>query len=1010
MRELPDNNKLQDSLDKIAYTLDKAYLSHLQNDYGVSKFEDFYNKDGVVSYEGNIRALSVERWVNDKDESVGDRFKNILSLFSGGDTTIALVVRRTPIDAKMYFVLKNEGIGRFESIQDKIELLADAIQGNFNGTKAPILPPPIEIESLFGESNKSVACLCNIPSEKSEDFVSQGLDKLLNGIVPRNDSESYTVVILAEPLLPETVRQTLNGYETFASEISPHVEYQHQISRNETSSEGGNESTSHTKSISDAVTKTHSFNVGASLTKIVAGVAGFAVAGPVGAAVAAAVVPSVNTGYGYSRGKTHTEGVTDGTTKGTNWSLAKGHTEGDTYTYKSFTLAGLVSKLEEQIKRTQNGQTTGLWKCASYVLAKSAKTSINAANFLRSLTQGDQSFVEPSFINEWSYKNKESTPFDEILQYLKHFTHPIFVNMKDRTPVTASSNVSTTELSNLFAFPRHSVQGLPVVECARFGREPYSLAEIKNDVKMGCAYHMYREELGRHILLNREELTKHTFITGSTGSGKSNAIYRLIESLCYDNPQRKINFLVIEPAKGEYKDAFGGRDEVYVYGTNPYKSPNLLHVNPFSFPDDIHVLEHIDRMVEVFNACWPMYAAMPAILREAVEKSYEYVGWNLRTSKNPGEFPSFNTLMRILPDVIDESAYSADTSSDYKGALITRVRSLTKGIQGLIFSEDTTPKDLFKRNVIVDLSRVGSVETKSLIMGILILKLQEFRMSEGINKSPLRHITVLEEAHHLLRRTSGEQSQESSNLQGKSVEMLANSIAEMRTYGEGFIIADQSPGLMDMAVIRNTNTKIILRLPDEADRVLVGKAAGLNESQITELTKLETGVAAISQSGWLEPVLCKIDEFKGYESLKSDSYDWVDDETAAVKKFIQVAFDVEQLNLNKDEVDKIRKWRDGANISEKAKKAVEAVLENNSLDDTQKMILLINLVGRKLYDATDRDTGMSYVDKALTGRYGFLPEEESVRRIMEFFLLHFPLSNHVNELLTQVEFVDRGAK
>ena len=68
--------------------------------------------------------------------------------------------------------------------------------------------------------------------------------------------------------------------------------------------------------------------------------------------------------------------------------------------------------------------------------------------------------------------------------------------------------------------------------------------------------------------------------------------------------------------------------------------------------------------------------------------------------------------------------------------------------------------------------------------------------------------------------------------------MLANAIAEMRTYGEGFIIADQAPGLMDMSVIRNTNTKIIMRLPDYYDRELVGKAANLDEDQITELAKL----------------------------------------------------------------------------------------------------------------------------------------------------------------------------
>ena len=95
---------------------------------------------------------------------------------------------------------------------------------------------------------------------------------------------------------------------------------------------------------------------------------------------------------------------------------------------------------------------------------------------------------------------------------------------------------------------------------------------------------------------------------------------------------------------------------------------------------------------------------------------------------------------------------------------------------------------------------------------------------------------------------------------GKSVEMISNSIKEMRTYGEGFIIADQSPGLMDMSVIRNTNTKIILRLPEKSDRELVGFAAGLDEEQIDELSKLKQGVAAIYQSDWVAPVLVQVNK------------------------------------------------------------------------------------------------------------------------------------------------------
>jgi hypothetical protein len=226
-------------------------------------------------------------------------------------------------------------------------------------------------------------------------------------------------------------------------------------------------------------------------------------------------------------------------------------------------------------------------------------------------------------------------------------------------------------------------------------------------------------------------------------------------------------------------------------------------------------------------------------------------------------YPDFADVARNIRVIIDSSEYDTDNKGAYKGSLLTRLQSLTTGINGLIFtSNELSGDELFNNNVIVDLSRVGSSETKSLIMGMLVLKLQEFRMSEDIGmNADIRHITVLEEAHNILRKASTSQSSEGANILGKSVEMIANAIAEMRTYGEGFIVADQAPGLMDMSVIRNTNTKIIMRLPDQTDRELVGKAANLNEDQITELAKLPCGVAAVYQNEWVQPVLCKIDKY-----------------------------------------------------------------------------------------------------------------------------------------------------
>lgn len=135
----------------------------------------------------------------------------------------------------------------------------------------------------------------------------------------------------------------------------------------------------------------------------------------------------------------------------------------------------------------------------------------------------------------------------------------------------------------------------------------------------------------------------------------------------------------------------------------------------------------------------------------------------------------------------------------------------------------------------------------------------------GQMNADLRHLTVLEEAHNLLKKTFTEQSEEGSNIVGKSVEMLTNAIAEIRTFGEGFIIVDQAPGLLDTAAIRNTNTKIILRLPESTDREITGGAMALSKQQSDELSKLPTGVAAVYQNDWQEAVLCALPRHESFD-------------------------------------------------------------------------------------------------------------------------------------------------
>ena len=623
-------------------------------------------------------------------------------------------------------------------------------------------------------------------------------------------------------------------------------------------------------------------------------------------------------GFGMSRGynTAHTDSST--VERSNAHSTNEQHSNGTTDTHGTVrtqqievcnkAVEELLTRIDEQIKRTKESEDYGCYSCAAYFLSSRPSKALLAANTYRSLMIGEGSSVESGAVNLW----QDRASVTAMREYLKRFTHPVFArqlweNEADSLFYTAGTLVSGRELPMHLGLPTRSVHGLPIIEHAEFGRNvPDEAMPDEDKMNLGKIYHMGKEEAAG-LILNRQAMASHTFITGSTGTGKSNAVYHLLDEITKNG---QTTFLVVEPAKGEYKNVFGNCTDVQVFGTNPRETP-LLRMNPFAFPENIHILEHIDRLVEIFNACWPMYAAMPAVLKDAIERSYQKVGWDLRNSESEkGIFPTFFDLLDILPGVIEESHYSKDTQSDYVGALCTRVKSLTNGIYGSVLCAEDALSDaeMFDQNVIVDLSRVGSMETKSLLMGILVMKLQEYRMcSSGMN-SRLRHVTVLEEAHNLLRKTSAEQSQEGANLQGKSVEMLANAIAEMRTYGEGFIIADQAPGLLDMSVIRNTNTKIILRLPDEEDHKLVGKSAALKEAQIDELSKLPLGVAAVYQNEWPEAVLCKIEAYPMPENAVYHKPSKMPHEINAEFVFGQLAVGKELEPLSSSEMEQLKLW------------------------------------------------------------------------------------------------------
>lgn len=830
-----------------------------------------------------IRLFKIERLIYDEKENVNDKLISVYSAIQEVNSTVLLIVDGRKTDTTLYIGVRDDDN---TTIADKI--LEKSFLGNFPGSILKRISKASEIKKIMenivksdnNDTCKNVSSITVVPATRDEDkekFV-QGLEKYIDTM----QGQIYTAMFIAVPVSKKRMENRKRGFEELYSTLSPLAKVSLAYGENQSVSvtNGVFENFSH--SVNESVTNTIGVsangNFGMNQGSNTSGGLNLMGLGFNGGNTSGSNF-GLGLGTSYSRSKSF--GVSD--TVGTGTSSSDTDTSGTSTTMtieqQNKSIAIMLDKIDEQLERIKACEAFGIWECSGYFIAESLETSAMAASTYKALMLGENTDVENSYFNIWSSENKNNGT-ENVLKYLSCGKHPVIEIAPpleaDKTYlkqyVTPGNYISGKELPLFLGVPHKSVSGITVSNIAAFGRNVIVQNQKKDTskIRLGRVHHMGITE-ETEVTLDLNSFNSHCFVTGSTGSGKSNTVYGLLEKFMQNN----IPFLVVEPAKGEYKDAFGAVEGINIFTTNPLIG-QMLKLNPFRFEPAIHVLEHLDRLIEIFNACWEMYAAMPAILKDAVEKIYVEKGWDLLNSiyLKEGEpvYPTFSDLMKTLPKVIDSSSYSADTKGDYTGALVTRVTSLTNGISGQIFcdSYDIPDSTFFDENTIIDLSRVGSSETKSLIMGILVLKLSEYRMANAKEaNSGLRHITVLEEAHNLLKRVDSGSA--GSNVVKKSVEMICNSIAEMRTYGEGFVIVDQSPTSVDIAAIKNTNTKIIMRLPEKGDCEAVGNAVGLNNEQIAEITKLSTGIAVVMQNNWLESVLTHIDAFSNLYEKKMEA-------------------------------------------------------------------------------------------------------------------------------------------
>lgn len=587
---------------------------------------------------------------------------------------------------------------------------------------------------------------------------------------------------------------------------------------------------------------------------------------------------SSSEGTSVSSSRTNSNSTTNSTTNSTNSSKTENTTLGITFDEINKSAEFCEQMIDNHIERFQKGLNHGMWNSSLYIEAKDDTTLTELEHSIKSVYSGDESYYETIRFSDNLYDSKKeivnNIDFDLKnfpMIYMKDsiFAHPIHPSFSG-----FSTAINTEELSLLTALPSEDIDGISVSKVSSFGLTQ----SFKSDTSIDIGYILNKKKkTSKRFFLSKEAVNSHIFVSGLTGSGKSNTIKLILEKL---QNKYQLPFLVIEPAKSEYKHLLNSIKDLQIF--RPGAKNDIFRFNPFVFEysrneNSISLIQHVDMLKTTFNSAFPMYGPMPYILEEAIHKIYEDKGWSFTTQHHNAYsfsehadydrksmlFPTMDDLKNKIDSVVEGAGYYQDLENNIKAALKTRINNLTIGTKGKIFNSKHafSSKTLFEKPTIIELSHIVDDEEKSFLMGLLLNKLYQYRLEQESDNG-LRHVTVIEEAHRLLPNLSISNNQESSDTRAKAVETFTNVLAEIRSLGEGIIIADQIASKLHSDVIKNTNVKILHRTMSKDDRDIVGEAVNLTENQILDVAELKTGEAIVHNKDIHQAFMVRIDEKK----------------------------------------------------------------------------------------------------------------------------------------------------
>jgi DNA helicase HerA-like ATPase len=436
----------------------------------------------------------------------------------------------------------------------------------------------------------------------------------------------------------------------------------------------------------------------------------------------------------------------------------------------------------------------------------------------------------------------------------------LYEDVEPRSPFHAS----TALLAALARTPEREIPGVRLTLRPDFDVTP-EVAGPADGMPLGQVLDRQRVAAGP-LRVRLDSLNRHVFVCGATGGGKSQTVRGLLEAAT----RAGVPWLVVEPAKAEYRLMAArlagsgaevvrirpGEADAVAAGLNPLEPATDTRGRRFPLQT------HADLVRALFLAAFQSEEPFPQVLSAALTRVYEEAGWDLALGEpltpglSPG-YPGLADLQRTAEQVVRGIGYGPEMSADVLGFIKVRLASLRLGTTGR-FLDGGHPIDfgrLLDRNVVLEIEDVGDDRDKAFLMGTVLLRLVEHLrlVGSGGQCSGLRHLTVFEEAHRLLRRP-----EPGGGPAAHAVELFAGLLAEVRAYGEGIVIAEQIPARLIEDVIKNTAVKIVHRLPAADDREAVGATMNLSPAQSRYLVTLVPGEAAVAADGMDHPVLVRM--------------------------------------------------------------------------------------------------------------------------------------------------------